>query len=163
MRVEFGVGGLEVGLAVHPLVQPRALEAPAVAQLESGHEALRGVLVERVGGDAEVLRGLANVHDLAHLRDQQVGTDGGAAHDCLLKSRVVPGKIPALLPVVLYITRFHPSVQGFSGSYRKLIGFRPPDPGALLTGLRLQTQPVGPRLEAGASPCAITTDGALRL
>jgi hypothetical protein len=63
----------------------------------------------------------------------------------------------------LYITRFHPPVQGFSGSYWKFIGFRLPDLEAFLTELRLQTQPVGPQFQAGASPCAIATDGALRL
>ena len=78
-----GIGGMEVGLAVHPLVEAGALEAPTVAQLEGGDKALGGVLLKRVGRDAQVVRGLANVHDLAHLGDQQVRAVSGAAHGFL--------------------------------------------------------------------------------
>jgi hypothetical protein len=53
------------------------------------------------------------------------------------------GRIPATVPVVLYITRFHPFIQGFSGVYRKIIGFPPPGPEALIAEFQAQTQPVG--------------------
>jgi len=79
-RVEFSVGDVQVALPVHPIVQPGALEAPAVAQFEGGYKSHGGVFVESIGGDAEIVRGLTNVHDLAYLRDQQVGADIGAAH-----------------------------------------------------------------------------------
>ncbi len=53
------------GLLVHPLVQPRPLEPPAISQLEGRHHSFRRILVERVGTDAEIIRSLADVHDLA--------------------------------------------------------------------------------------------------
>jgi hypothetical protein len=33
-------------------------------------------------------------------------------------------EIPAAVPVILYIARFHPFNQGFSGIYRKFNGFQ---------------------------------------
>lgn len=48
--IDFRGGG--VGLAVHPLVKPGALEAPAVAEFKGRDEAFGGVLVEGVGRDA---------------------------------------------------------------------------------------------------------------
>src|ERR1700681_1906647 len=50
------------GLLFHPLVELRFLEAPAVAQLESGNLLLAYILVERVRTHSQVLRSLANVH-----------------------------------------------------------------------------------------------------
>src|SRR5215469_9265997 len=55
------------GLLFHPLVQPRFLETPAVAQLECRNLLLVDVLVERVRTHAQILRRLANVHDLARI------------------------------------------------------------------------------------------------
>src|SRR4029077_16957035 len=49
-------------LLFHPLIQPRLLEAPAVAQLESGNSLLTDILVKRVRTHSQVLRSLANVH-----------------------------------------------------------------------------------------------------
>ena len=66
-------------MAVHPLVEARALEAPAVAELEGRHEGFRGVFVKGVRGDAEVVGCLADVHYLADFGDEQVGF-GGVAH-----------------------------------------------------------------------------------
>ena len=77
--VDFGGGG--VGLAVHPLVEAAALEAPAVPEFEGGDEALRGVFVEGVGRDSEVVGGLADVHDFADFGDKKVGAESGIAHD----------------------------------------------------------------------------------
>src|SRR5438445_13493767 len=51
----------------HPLVQPRFLEAPAVAQLESGNLLLANVLVKRVRTHPQVLRSLANVHHFSRV------------------------------------------------------------------------------------------------
>src|SRR6202162_4412856 len=51
------------GLLFHPLVELRFLEAPAVAQLESGNLLLAYILVERVRTHSQVLRSLANIHD----------------------------------------------------------------------------------------------------
>jgi hypothetical protein len=41
------------------------------------------------------------------------------------KRSIEEGRIPANLPVSLYLTRVHQDIQGISGSYRKFIGFRP--------------------------------------
>lgn len=78
---DFGLrhGGGLVGLLVHPVVEARALEAPAIAELEGGDEGLGGVFIEGVGGDAEVVGGLADVHDLTEFWYEQVGL-GGLAH-----------------------------------------------------------------------------------
>src|SRR5579864_4788173 len=51
------------GLLFHPLVELRFLEAPAVAQLESGNLLLAYVLVKRVRTHSQVLRRLTNIHD----------------------------------------------------------------------------------------------------
>ena len=40
---------LHVGLLIHPLVETRTLETPAIAQLEGGYESLRCVLIKCVG------------------------------------------------------------------------------------------------------------------
>src|ERR1700679_1302919 len=69
-------------------------------------------------------------------------------------------EIPAAIPVILYIARFHPFNQGFSGIYRKFTGFpllssqprrkptlHPPQPVGLLGGPH-------------PSACAVGTDGA---
>src|SRR5580658_10032041 len=61
LRVQLRVGRVLVRLPVHPLIQPRALEAPPVAQLERRHKTLRRVLVERIRRNAQVVRGLANI------------------------------------------------------------------------------------------------------
>jgi hypothetical protein len=55
------------GLPIHPFIEPRLLEAPAVAQLECRDEGLRGVFVERVRADTEVIRGLPDVHHFPDL------------------------------------------------------------------------------------------------
>src|SRR5947209_10197614 len=49
-------------LLFHPLVEPRFLEAPAVAQLECWNLLLAYVLVKRVRTHAQILRSLADVH-----------------------------------------------------------------------------------------------------
>src|SRR6185437_9296285 len=54
-------------LLFHPLVQPRFLEPPAIAQLEGRNLLLIDVLVERVRTDAQVLRRLANIHYFARI------------------------------------------------------------------------------------------------
>src|ERR1700674_1039863 len=51
------------GLLFHPLVELRFLEAPAVAQLESGNLLFAYILVKRVRTHSQVLRSLANIHD----------------------------------------------------------------------------------------------------
>src|SRR5580692_4864194 len=51
------------GFLFHPLIELRFLEAPAVAQLESGNLLLPYVFVERVRTHSQVLRRLANIHD----------------------------------------------------------------------------------------------------
>src|SRR5580692_4112857 len=55
------------GLLFHPLVQPRLLKAPAVAQLESGNFLLTDVLVKRVRTHSQVLRSLTNVHHFSRV------------------------------------------------------------------------------------------------
>src|SRR5580693_2921522 len=50
------------GFLFHPLVELRFLEAPAVAQFESGNLLLAYILVERVRTHPQVLRRLANIH-----------------------------------------------------------------------------------------------------
>src|SRR6202162_1797326 len=55
------------GLIFHPLVELRFLEAPAIAQLESGNLLLAYVLVKRVRTHSQVLRSLANVHDFTRV------------------------------------------------------------------------------------------------
>src|ERR1700689_1372715 len=50
------------GLLFHPLVELRFLEAPAIAQLESGNLLLAYIFVERVRTHSQVLRRLANIH-----------------------------------------------------------------------------------------------------
>jgi len=74
-------GGCGVGLAVHPLVEAGALEAPAIAEFEGGDEAFGGVLVKGVRRNTEVVGGLADIHDLANFRDKKIGAEGGVAHD----------------------------------------------------------------------------------
>src|ERR1700727_3180986 len=54
-------------LLFHPLVQPRLLEPPAVAQLESGNTLLPDVFVQRVRTHSQVLRRLANVHHFSRV------------------------------------------------------------------------------------------------
>src|SRR5215469_1955546 len=51
-------------LLVHPVVEEAFAEAPAVAEFEGGDEAFGGVAVERVAADPQVLRRLADIHDL---------------------------------------------------------------------------------------------------
>lgn len=68
--VDFGGG--RVGLAVHPFVQPAALETPAVSELESRDEALGRILIQGVGRDAKIVGGLADVHDFANFGDKKV-------------------------------------------------------------------------------------------
>src|ERR1035437_42999 len=89
--VQFGIGGLQVRLVVHPLVQSRPLEPPPVPQLEGRNKRLRSVLVQGVRGDAKVVGGLANVHALAHLGNQQVGTGRGTTHNRLLTRALAQG------------------------------------------------------------------------
>src|SRR5580693_905375 len=55
------------GLFFHPLVELRFLEAPAVAELESGNLLLAYILVERVRTHSQVLRRLANIHDFSRV------------------------------------------------------------------------------------------------
>src|ERR1700674_4052494 len=50
------------GLIFHPLVELRFLEAPAIAQLESGNLLFAYILVKRVRTHSQVLRRLANIH-----------------------------------------------------------------------------------------------------
>src|SRR5271166_3783070 len=54
-------------LLFHPLIQPRLLEAPAVAKLERGNFLLANVLVQRVRTHAQILRRLANVHHFSRV------------------------------------------------------------------------------------------------
>src|SRR5215467_1927365 len=54
-------------LLFHPLIQPRFLEAPAIAQLECGDFLLADVLVQSVRTHAQVLRRLANVHHFSRV------------------------------------------------------------------------------------------------
>jgi hypothetical protein len=53
------------------------------------------------------------------------------------------GEIPAGRPVLLYITRFHPSLQGFSGSYGKFTGFQVTEKLIHPPVVAIGTQPVG--------------------
>ena len=55
------------GLLIHPVIQPRLLEPPAVPQLECRNEVLRGVFIERIRADAQVFGGLLYVHDFPNL------------------------------------------------------------------------------------------------
>src|SRR5580704_5270497 len=52
-------GGLKLcrdsRLPIHPLIEPRFLEAPTVTQLEGRDECLGGILIQRVRADAEVI------------------------------------------------------------------------------------------------------------
>src|ERR1700692_3550201 len=116
LGVDLRTAALDVGLAVHPFVEARALEAPAIAQLEGGHKPLRRVFVECIGRDAQILGGLPNVHDFAHFRDKKV------------RSRRVPHYLPPnwkmisesdlrRMPVSLVITRFYRELQGISGDF----------------------------------------------
>src|ERR1700693_3559381 len=54
-------------LLFHPLVQPRLLEAPAVAQLEGGNLLFPYVLVERVRTHSQIVRCLTNVHHFSRV------------------------------------------------------------------------------------------------
>src|ERR1017187_430846 len=67
------------------------------------------------------------------------------------------------LPVVLYITRFHPADQGFSGVYTKFIGFSPANPKRRTRRFYPQAPLVGPDIEPDPSPWAVETDGAYPL
>src|ERR1035441_8915768 len=67
---------------------------------------------------------------------------------------------PANLPVVLYIARFHPSFQGFSGIYSKFIRFSPGAWGRRGAILREWTPPVGAAHDPGPSNWVVKTDGA---
>src|SRR6202453_2913251 len=163
LRINLRLRRVHVRLPVHPLVQPRALEAPAIPQLECRHKSLRRILVERIRRYAQVVRGLANIHDLAHFGDKKVGTGRGHSHSKPPEGRTASAEIPADLPVVLYITRFYPSVQGFSGSYRKFTGFSHPSVEAGGTEFRVSPQPVGFFWVPHPSRRAIGTDGATRL
>src|SRR5581483_2433472 len=62
LRFLLALGFHLVRLLFHPLVQPRFLEAPAVAQFESGNLLFAYVLVKRVRADSQILRSLANIH-----------------------------------------------------------------------------------------------------
>jgi len=72
LHVGIDFGGGRVGLTIHPLVEAGALKAPAVAELKGWDEALRGVFVEGVWRDAEVVGGLADVHNFADFGDKKV-------------------------------------------------------------------------------------------
>ena len=54
-------------LLFHPLIQPRFLEAPAVAQLERGNLLFADVLVQSVRTHAQILRRLANIHHFSRV------------------------------------------------------------------------------------------------
>jgi hypothetical protein len=77
------------------------------------------------------------------------------------ESRKASKRIPAILPVLLYIARFHPPFQGFSGSYGKFNGISIPDPGARMGALRPETPPVGPEPMPNPTGWAIKPDGAI--
>src|ERR1700677_1024830 len=163
LRINLRLRRVHVRLPVHPLVQPRALEAPAIPQLECRHKSLRRILVERIRRDAQVVRGLADIHDLAHFGDKKIGTGRGHAHGKPPEGRTASAEIPADLPVVLYITRFHLSVQGFSGSCRKFKGFPQPGDEGGVSDCRVSPQPVAFFRVPHPSCSAVGTDGATQL
>src|ERR1700674_4936122 len=82
------------GLLFHPLVELRFLEAPAVAQLESGNLLLAYILVERVRTHSQVLRSLANIHDFPRVGHsfQPLSTDLRPLAACRLGPKL--GRIP---------------------------------------------------------------------
>jgi hypothetical protein len=51
-------------LLIHPLIQTRLPESPAVSQPETRQDAIGSIAVEAVGTDAQVLRSLAYIHNL---------------------------------------------------------------------------------------------------
>src|ERR1700739_897717 len=123
VRIDFGIR-LEIGLAVHPLVEARAFKTPAIAQLEGGNETFGGVLGEGVRRDTKVVGSLANIHHFANFRHKQIGAGSGVAHNSPPERRWAPGaRFRLTKPVLLYITRFHLSLQGFLGSCGKFMGF----------------------------------------
>src|SRR6202522_1819962 len=69
-------------------------------------------------------------------------------------------EIPAAIPVILYIARFHPFNQGFSGIYRKFNGFPLLSSRPRRKPTRHHPQPVGLLGRSHPSPCAVGTDGA---
>jgi hypothetical protein len=73
---------------------------------------------------------------------------------------IAPDEIPALVPVLLYIARFHPYFQGISGSYRKFICFPLAVAAAVFYEFQLKAQAVGQRLHPDPTAWAIMTDGA---
>jgi hypothetical protein len=77
------------------------------------------------------------------------------------ESRKASRRIPAILPVVLYIARFHPPFQGFSESYRIFKGISIPHPGSSIGESRPETLPVGPIPTLNPTGWAITPDGAI--
>jgi hypothetical protein len=63
LRFSFARQGTLRGLLIHPSIEARTLEAPAVAKLERGHKPVRSIFVKRVGTDAEIVGSQADVHD----------------------------------------------------------------------------------------------------
>src|SRR5665213_3027521 len=53
-------------LLLHPAIQQRTLETPAIAQLEGRNHILRRILIQAVRADSQILGCLANIHDLTH-------------------------------------------------------------------------------------------------
>src|SRR5580698_5549373 len=60
-------GFFQAGAPIHPLIQPRLAEPPAVSQPEGRDKSRRGVTIEAIRADPEIVRGLTNVHDFANL------------------------------------------------------------------------------------------------
>jgi hypothetical protein len=65
-----------------------------------------------------------------------------------------------MLPVLLYITRFHWAFQGISGSYRKIIGFWDSDLGGFPKKFLPITQPVGAQTSPDTRTWVVMPDGA---
>jgi hypothetical protein len=70
--------------------------------------------------------------------------------------------IPAILPVVLYITRIHGAFQGISGSYRKIMGFWESDLGSFAELFRLKAQQVAAQTQPASRGCVVMPDGAFQ-
>jgi hypothetical protein len=70
--------------------------------------------------------------------------------------------IPAILPVVLYITRIHGAFQGISGSYGKIVGFWESDLGVFLELFRLKAQLIAAQGQPATRTWVVMPDGAFQ-
>ena len=110
------------GLLIHPVIQPRLLEPPAIPQLERRNEILGGILIERIRTDTQIVRRLPDVHYFPNL----------TAHNrCFHRrpSRNEPPMRGDKIPGHVLIPCFALAVQEISAIHRFIYGILTPNTG----------------------------------